>query len=193
MIEFTPINGLQIVENFRPKIKEKEIERIYFKYFIKVCSYITCTEEKLGIGYTDGIIRFYNEKKDLLFWALQETKRNVGLNSVWYVRSILQSIMYLGSVYFLTGDLGVDNFKGIFLNSSRYFCFIPKSSVELIMQKFEPLWNKYYRVRPSEAYNVPELIDFTLEIYKDLEILQFSLNIKFRLDQLIRDLYENNI
>jgi hypothetical protein len=61
------------------------------------------------------------------------------------------------------------------------------------MEKFEPLWNRYYRVKPSAAYHVPELEDFISVLLSELKISMFSLNIKFRLDQLIKDLYENNI
>ena len=190
---FTPINGEEISRSFYSGIKELEIEKLYYQYFRQVNSCITCNKEKLGIGTTDGIIRFYNEEGKLLFWALQETKRDIGLDSVWFGRSILQAIMYLGNVFYDTNILGVDNFKGIFLDSARYFCFVSKEDLIPIMEKFEPLWNRYYRVRPSEAYIVPELEDFIPVLLSELKISMFSLNIKFRLDQLIRDLYENNI
>ena len=190
---FTPINGEEISRSFYSGIKEPEIEKLYYQYFRQVNSCITCNKEKLGIGTTDGIIRFYNEEDKLLFWALQETKRDVGLDSVWFGRSILQAIMYLGNVFYDTNILGVDNFKGVFLDSARYFCFVSKEDLIPIMEKFEPLWNKYYRVKPSAAYHIPELEDFIPVLLSELKISMFSLNIKFRLDQLIRDLYENNI
>lgn len=190
---FTPINGEEISRSFYSGIKEPEIEKLYYQYFRQVNSCITCNKEKLGIGTTDGIIRFYDEKGKLLFWILQETKRDVGLDSVWFGRSILQSVMYSGNVFYDTNILGVDNFKGIFLDSARYFCFISKEELIPIMEKFEPLWNKYYRVEPSAAYHVPELKDFIPTLLSELKILKFSLNIKFRLDQIIKDLYENNI
>lgn len=192
-MEYTPINGEMIRHSFYSGIKEPEIEKLYYQYFRQVNSCITCNKEKLGIGTTDGIIRFYDEEGKFLFWALQETKRDVGLDSVWFGRSILQAIMYLGNVFYDTNILGVDNFKGIFLDSARYFCFISKEDLIPIMEKFEPLWNKYYRVKPSAAYNVPELEDFIPTLLSELKILKFSLNIKFRLDQIIKDLYENNI
>ena len=190
---FTPINGEEISRSFYSGIKEPEIEKLYYQYFRQVNSCITCNKEKLGIGTTDGIIRFYNEEGKLLFWALQETKRDVGLDSVWFGRSILQAIMYLGNVFYDTNILGVDNFKGIFLDSARYFCFVSKEDLIPIMEKFEPLWNRYYRVKPSVAYHIPELEDFIPVLLSELKISMFSLNIKFRLDQLIKDLYENNI
>ena len=148
---FTPINGEEISRSFYSGIKEPEIEKLYYQYFRQVSSCITCNKEKLGIGTTDGIIRFYNEEGKLLFWALQETKRDVGLDSVWFGRSILQSVMYLGNVFYDTNILGVDNFKGIFLDSARYFCFVSKEDLIPIMEKFEPKWNRYYRVKPSAA------------------------------------------
>ena len=76
---------------------------------------------------------------------------------------------------------------------SPFFCFVSKEELIPIMEKFEPLWNKYYRVKPSAAHHVPELEDFIPTLLSGLKILKFSLNIKFRLDQIIKDLYENNI
>ena len=192
-MEYAPISGEIISRSFYSGIKEPEIEKLYYQYFRQVNSCITCNKEKLGIGTTDGIIRFYNEEGKFLFWTLQETKRDVGLDSVWFGRSILQSVMYLGNIFYDTSTLGVDNFKGVFLDSARYFCFVSKEELIPIMEKFEPLWNKYYRVKPSAAYYVPELEDFIPTLLSELKILKFSLNIKFRLDQLIKDLYENNI
>ena len=57
---FTPINGEEISRSFYSGIKELDIEKLYYQYFRQVNSCITCNKEKLGIGTTDGIIRFYN-------------------------------------------------------------------------------------------------------------------------------------
>lgn len=172
-------------------LKEREIEELYYKCFREVDQRITCKKEKLGIGTTDGIIRFHDDNNKLLFWILQETKRNVGIDSVWFGRSLLQSLMYLGNVFYDTNVLGVDTFKGIFLNSARYFCFIPKEEIIPVMERFEPLWNKYYRVRPSEAYNIPELSDIIPELLKTMNIQKYSVN-NLRLDLIIKDIYENH-
>ena len=142
------------------KLKEKEIELIWNNLIISNSPvHTTVTKEKLGIGKTDGIIRFY-ENNTLIGWALQETKRNVGLNSVWFKRSILQSIMYLANVFYDTNPLGLDNLKGVILDSSRYFCFIKKEILIPVMEEFEPLWIKYNRVRPSDAWRIPDLNDW---------------------------------
>ena len=144
-MEFNPINGYQIKLSFYYKIKEPEIEKLYGKYFNMVNKNVIYKKEDLGIGTTDGIIRFYDDSHKLLFWAIQETKRDVGVDSVWFGRSLLQSIMYLGNVYYDTNPLGLDNFKGIFLDSARYFCYVSKEELDPVMELFEPLWHKYYR------------------------------------------------
>lgn len=172
-------------------LKEREIEELYYKLYREIDSRITCKKEKLGIGTTDGIIRFYNDDKKLLFWILQETKRDVGIDSVWFGRSLLQAIMYLGNVFYDTNLLSVDTFKGLFLNSARYFCFIPKEELIPVMERFEPLWNKYYRVRPSEAYNIPELSDIIPELLRTINIQKYSVS-NLRLDIIIKDIYENH-
>ena len=99
--------------------------------------------------------------------------------------------MYLGNVFYDTNVLGVDTFKGIFLDSVRYFCFIPKEEIIPVMERFEPLWNKYYRVRPSEAYNIPELSDIIPELLKTMNIQKYSVS-NLRLDLIIKDIYENH-
>ena len=192
-MEFNPINGYQIKLSFYYKIKEPEIEKLYGKYFNMVNKNVIYKKEDLGIGTTDGIIRFYDDSHKLLFWAVQETKRDVGVDSVWFGRSLLQSIMYLGNVYYDTNPLGLDNFKGIFLDSARYFCYVSKEELDPVMELFEPLWYKYYRVQPSQAYNIPDLADFIpVALYK-IKFKHYQLNKEFELDQFIKNLYENNI
>lgn len=192
-MEFTPVNGYQILKEFYPGIKEPEIERTFGNFFNIVCKHVTYNKEQLGIGTTDGIIRFYDEHHKLLFWILQETKRDVGVDSVWFGRSLLQAIMYLANVYYDTNPLGLDNFKGIFLDSKRYFCYITKEELDPVMELFEPLWEKYYRVRPSDAFRVPDLEDFIPIALHKIRFKHYQFNEKFNLDQLIKDLYENNI
>lgn len=192
-MEFNPINGYQIKLSFYYKIKEPEIEKLYGKYFNMVNKNVIYKKEDLGIGTTDGIIRFYDDSHKLLFWAVQETKRDVGVDSVWFGRSLLQAIMYLGNVYYDTNTLDLDKFKGIFLDSARYFCYVSKEELDPVMDLFEPLWNKYYRVRPSEAYNIPDLADFIPIALRKIRFKHYQLNKEFELDQFIKNLYENNI
>lgn len=194
-MEFTSITGSEIYLSFDYGIKEDVIEKLYGEFFNKVNKNITYTKEYLGIGRTDGIIRFYDENGNFLFWVLQETKRDVSLTSVWYGRSILQSLMYLSNVYYDINTLDLNKFKGVFLDSAQYFVYFPKKCIDPLMVKFEPLWNKYYRVRPSEAYNVPELEDF-IPIARCAVPRQYKYYLtdkSFRLDVLIKDLYENKI
>ena len=156
---YTPVNGLEIRMNFYTNtgcVLEDVIENHFYKYFSLVNPLIQGRKESIAGRPTDGIIRFYNEDYKLLGWALQETKRDIGLKSVFVARSFLQNVMYLGNVFYDTNILGVDNFVGIFLDSARYFCFVPKHVMVKVMEDFEPLWNKYYRVAPSEAYKKDE-------------------------------------
>lgn len=196
-MEFTPINGLQIRRNFYTNsgcVLEDVIENHFYNYFSIVNPLIVGRKESIGGRPTDGIIRFYDVNHNVKFWILQETKRDKGLNSVEFSRSLLQAIMYLGNVFYdMTSGLGVDDFKGIFLDSARYFVFIDKSELIPVMKRFEPLWNKYFRVAPSKAYKEDELSSFIcLETYR-LKMHKYALDEKFRLDIILRDIYENNI
>lgn len=174
--------------NDKSKLKEKEIEEFWNEQIINNSPLpVTIQKEKLGIGTTDGIIRFYNKKREFLYWVLQETKRDVGTKSVWFKRSILQSIMYLGNIFYDINTLG--EFKGIFLDSARYFCFISKQTLIPIMQKFEVLWNKYYRVRPSDAWRIPDLNDWIQET--KIDVIKFEIDDSFKLDEILNNLITN--
>lgn len=124
-MEFTPITGLQIRINFytnRGCVLEDVIENHFYNYFSLVNPLIIGRKESIAGKPTDGIVRFYDENRNVKFWILQETKRDIGINSVFVHRSLLQTMMYLGNVYYDTSThLGVDNFNGVFLDSARYF------------------------------------------------------------------------
>lgn len=174
--------------NGKSKLKEIEIENNWNEQIINNSPLpVTIKKEKLGIGTTDGIIRFYNKEKEFLYWVLQETKRDVGINSVWFKRSILQSIMYLGNIFYDVNTIG--EFKGVFLDSARYFCFLSVKTLIPLMNEFEPLWNKYYRVRPSDAWRIPELYDWILE--KEIDVIKFNVDDSFKLDEILNNLIIN--
>lgn len=196
-MEYTPITGLQIKTNFYTEegcVLEDVIENYFYKYFSLVNPLIIGRKESIAGRPTDGIIRFYDENRNIKFWILQETKRDVGINSVFVHRSLLQAIMYLGNVYYDTNThLGVDNFNGVFLNSARYFCYISKSEIDTLMIKFEPLWRKYFRVSPSKAYKEYELETFAKLAMNSITYTIKALDAHFRLDFLLREIYCNNI
>lgn len=109
-------------------------------------------------------------------------------------RSLLQAMMYLGNVYYDTSThLGVDNFNGVFLDSARYFCYIPRREIDTLMEKFEPLWRKYFRVSPSKAYKEPELESFAELAMYSLRHRVKALDEHFRLDLLLKEIYYNNV
>ena len=191
---FTPVSGDGLCKHFYKGILEDDIRDIFLTYYSIVNPRIVGTVEDIAyLRHTDGIIRFYDKDDNLLGWAIQETKRDIGLDSVQVPRAFLQAIMYLANVYYDTNPLGLDNFKGIFLDSKRYFCYITKEELDPVMELFEPLWEKYYRVRPSDAFRVPDLEDFIPIALHKIRFKHYQFNEKFNLDQFIKDLYENNI
>lgn len=194
-MEFTPITGLQIRRDFYTSsgcVLEDVIENYFYQHFKTVNPYIIGRKESIAGKPTDGIIRFYDEEMHLKFWILQETKRDKGINSVFLHRSFLQALMYLGNIYYDTNThLGVDKFNGIFLDSARYFCYVPKKEIDVLMEKFEPLWRKYFRVSPSKAYKEEELEQFAIRAAKILK--PSALDEHFRLDLLLKEIYYNNV
>lgn len=194
-MEFTPITGLQIRRDFYTSsgcVLEDVIENYFYQHFKTVNPYIIGRKESIAGKPTDGIIRFYDEEMHLKFWILQETKRDKGINSVFLHRSFLQALMYLGNIYYDTNIyLGVDKFNGIFLDSARYFCYVPRKEIDVLMEKFEPLWRKYFRVSPSKAYKEEELEWFAIRAAKILK--PSALDEHFRLDLLLKEIYYNNV
>lgn len=194
-MEFTPITGLQIRRDFYTSsgcVLEDVIENYFYQHFKTVNPYIIGRKESIARKPTDGIIRFYDEEMHLKFWILQETKRDKGINSVFLHRSFLQALMYLGNIYYDTNThLGVDKFNGIFLDSARYFCYVPRKEIDILMEKFEPLWRKYFQVSPSKAHKEEELEQFAIRAAKVLK--PSALDEHFRLDLLLKEIYYNNV
>ena len=192
-MEFTPVTGLQIRGDFYTSsgcVLEDVIENYFYQHFKTVNPYIIGRKESIAGKPTDGIIRFYDEEMHLKFWILQETKRDKSINSVFLYRSFLQALMYLGNIYYDTNIyLGV--FNGIFLDSARYFCYVPRKEIDVLMEKFEPLWRKYFQVSPSKAYKEEELEQFAIRAAGILKPL--ALDEYFRLDLLLKEIYYNNI
>ena len=192
-MDFTPITGLQIRRDFYTSsgcVLEDVIENYFYQYFKIVNPYIIGRKESIAGKPTDGIIRFYDEEMHLKFWILQETKRDKSINSVFLYRSFLQALMYMGNIYYDTNIyLGV--FNGIFLDSARYFCYVSRKEIDILMEKFEPLWRKYFRVSPSKAYKEEELEQFAIRAARILKPL--ALDEYFRLDLLLKEIYYNNI
>ena len=192
-MEFTPITGLQIRKDFYTSsgcVLEDVIENYFYQHFKTVNPYIIGRKESIAGKPTDGIIRFYDEEMHLKFWILQETKRDKSINSVFLYRSFLQALMYLGNIYYDTNIyLGV--FNGIFLDSARYFCYVPRKEIDVLMEKFEPLWRKYFQVSPSKAYKEEELEQFAIRAARILKPL--ALDEYFRLDLLLKEIYYNNV
>lgn len=194
-MEFTPITGLQIRRDFYTSsgcVLEDVIENYFYQHFKTVNPYIIGRKESIARKPTDGIIRFYDEEMHLKFWILQETKRDKGINSVFLHRSFLQALMYLGNIYYDTNThFGVDKFNGIFLDSARYFCYVPRKEIDILMEKFEPLWRKYFQVSPSKAHKEEELEQFAIRAAKVLK--PSALDEHFRLDLLLKEIYYNNV
>lgn len=187
---FTPVSGDDLCKHFYKGILEDDIRDMFLTYYSIVNPRIVGTVEDIAyLRHTDGIIRFYDKDDNLLGWAIQETKRDIGLDSVQVPRAFLQAIMYLGNVFYDINILGVDNFIGIILNSARYFVFIPKSEVIKIMEDFEPLWNRYYRIAPCNAHKEFALRIWAEQKWHDIKKECYNLNNTFKLDEFLKNIY----
>ncbi len=187
---FTPVSGDDLCKHFYKGILEDDIRDMFLTYYSIVNPRIVGTVEDIAyLRHTDGIIRFYDKNDNPLGWAIQETKRDIGLDSVQVPRAFLQAIMYLGNVFYDVNILGVDNFIGIILNSARYFVFISKSEVIKIMEDFEPLWNRYYRIAPCNAHKEFALRIWAEQKWHDIKKECYNLNNTFKLDEFFETIY----
>lgn len=172
-------------------VLEDVIENYYYQEFNRINPLIIGLKESIAGRPTDGVIRFYNKNGTLKFWILQETKRDVGINSVFVRRSLLQALMYLGNVYYDVTHLDLKLFNGIFLDSSRYFIYIPKSEVDKIMVDFEELWKEHFKVAPSKAYLIKPLLNFVEALSID-NAVKCTIDNNFRLDLIINGIYNGD-
>ena len=138
--------------------------------------------------HTDGIIQFSTGK-----WVLQECKRDIGFKSVNTPRAFLQSMCYLSKIYDDVSIFSIKDFKGIFLDSARFFCYIKAEDITPLMSEFIKLYNAFDTPRPSAAYNTPCLDKWSIATFKDLSKMVFSLDETFRFNSFIEDLYNNKI
>ena len=140
-------------------------------------------------GKPDALVRFYDDLGDKYVWILVEFKRYAKQTE----DALCQVLMYLGNFFYDTNIEGIDNFGGVFIASTEHFCYIKKEKLLGIMEKFEYIWRKHFRVAPSEAYKVYEIQQFVQNhsnelVDADLYTSRYRNNI--RLDELIKSIYE---
>ena len=185
----------EFIQNNGKCVVEAIIEKSFNKKITDISPNIEVDKTWLGTGITDGVFRFYDDNHNLQFWTLRECKRDVGPSIVNMGRAFLQSMMYLGGILFdYSAILRIDKFKGIFLDSARYFSYIPKSEILKVSESFEPLYNKYYQdASPCNSYYIEDLDDWAVKAIMNMNKYVYRLDDNFRLDIIIRDLYENKI
>lgn len=146
-------------------------------------------KSKIGIGHPDILLRYYDKLGDKYIWMLGEYKKDIKQES----NAIAQLLMYLGNFFYDTNIEGVDNLGGIFIASGNHFRLIQPRKVFGIMDKFEYIWRKHFRIRPCDAYEELEIREFIKE--NSPELLEDSLLIKryvnkARLDEIIKSIYK---
>lgn len=145
--------------------------------------------KKVGNGFPDGIVRFYSEDKKNYVWMLVEYKKNSSL----FNNSIVQLLMYLGNIFYDTSLEGTDNFVGIISASSDHFILIPRPYVCKMIEEFEPIWRKNFRVRPCDAYKEYDIKQFFNEHEKELmknSLICTRRTENIRLNEIIKSIYE---
>ena len=146
-------------------------------------------KRKIGKGFPDALIRFYSEDKKKYVWMLGEYKRDKSM----VVNSICQLLMYLGNFFYDTSLEGTDNFVGIISAGTDYFILIPRQNVMRIMEKFEDIWHRNFRVTPCEAYKEYDIMNFVRSNWDDLtedSIFVDRRTENIRLDKIIKGIYE---
>lgn len=184
---FNPINGFDISKDFFENGEccvEAQIESEICQAIRYVCPYIKIRKSKLSGGFTDGIIKLYDDKGNYYGFIINESKRDQDnrLESAY-----IQAMFYAGSfLYDVSFDKEINSkkFLGFFLTNAYEFVWLPKKDIPT--ESFKPLWLKYSYMCPNKAAK---------EVLKSIVSISFNhlfkLNEDFRLDYLLKDIYDN--
>ena len=146
-------------------------------------------KQKIGKGFIDVKLRYYNDLGDKYVWLLGEYKKE----DCQELQAIAQLLMYLGNFFYDTNIEGIDNLAGIFVASGDHFRLIRRENLLGIMEKFEYIWRKHFRVSPCSAYEEPEIKRFIKDNSDELlagSLLAERYGKNLRLDEIIKSIYE---
>ena len=191
---FPEITTKQVFRSIPEGEVEKVAESAWNTAFHSLGNCQITSQRKIGNGRFDALVRYYNDTWNKYVWMLVEYKRA----SYWKGKdlkhdSICQLLMYLGNIFYDVSLEGTDNFIGIVTASSDHFLFIPREVVCKLMEEFEPIWHKNFRVKPHEAGDNWEISHFVSEHW--IEIRDNSINLgryddPVRLDEVIKSIYK---
>lgn len=193
-MEFPEITTKQVFRSIPEGEVEKVAENAWNRAFRSLGNCQIMSQKKLGSGRFDALVRYYDNEWKRYIWMLIEYKRA----SYWRGKdlrhdSICQLLMYLGNFFYDVSLEGTDNFIGILSASSDHFLFIPRSTIARIMEEFEPIWKRNFRVRPCDAGKNYEISSFVSDHYKALREDAIDLeryDDPERLDEIIKSIYE---
>lgn len=186
-MNFNPINGFDISKDFFEDGEccvEAQIESEICHAIRYVCPYIKIRKSKLSGGFTDGIIKLYDDKGNYYGFIINESKRDQDERlEMAYVQAMFYAGSFLYDVSF-DKEINAERFLGFFLTTAYEFVWMPKKEIET--ECFREFWDKYSYLCPHKAAKE------TLKSYISVSFKHlFKLNKDFRLDYLIRDIYDN--
>lgn len=188
-MEFNQVLGSEISEYFFEDGEccyEAEIENAVHNAIRKVCGKnVKIRKSKLSGGITDGVIKFYNDNGEYIGFIINESKRD---QTDRLEMAMAQAMFYAGSFLYdvsFDKELNADKFLGIFITTAYEWIFVAKN--ELPIEFFRPFWDIYNYMSPSNAAKETSY-RFIRFIYLHL----YTLDDSFRLDNLIKSIYEQN-
>lgn len=187
-MEFNQVLGSEISEYFFEDGEccyEAEIESAIHDAIRKVCGKnVKIRKSKLSGGITDGIVKLYNNGEYIGF-IINESKRD---QTNRLETGMAQAMFYAGSFLYdvsFDKEINSEKFIGVFITTAYEFIFVPKK--ELPIESFKPFWDLYNYMCPSKAAKETDykFIGFKYNHF-------YKLDESFRLDNLIKDIYEQN-
>ena len=188
-MNFPKITSNEVFEKIPKKNSEAMIDFMWSDALYHLGNCQIELKNKIGVGHPDVLLRYYNNLGDKYVWLLGEYKKEYKQEFA----AITQLLMYLGNFFYDINTEGIDNLAYIFTASSDHLRLIRRDKLFGIMEKFEYLWRKYFRLTPSNAYKIPEISEF---IQNNLDkLLENSILIKrsdnnIRLDEIIKSIYK---
>ena len=193
-MEFPEITTKQIFRSIPSDALEKVSERVWNAAFRSQGNCKIISQQKIGSGKFDAIVRYYDEEWKRYTWIMVEYKIASWDNSKdLKFNSICQLLMYLGNIFYDISLEGTDNFAGVISASRDHFLFIPKEVITDVMEEFEPIWKENFRVRPYEAfknYDIRSFVSSRWDKIRDNSINLEDYDDPVRLDELIKNIYK---
>lgn len=192
-VPFNKVTAKDLTGQFfedNPNPLEKTIEQVY----VGQTAYATSGFVLMKAFCTDdGRADFkYGSKNETKFSVYSEVLRNVNPTECNILKKLLQSFHYHWQGAIKPISPPKRKIVGFMIVGSKFFAFIPMTSVLHIIDKLVPLFETT-KCSASKTWDVSDMKNIMKDAYEhgeiDCKIYEYSKDLNFRLDKVYHDLY----